>query len=141
MPRTTDRSNRFHPPPKTLPVFPSVFFDDSLKAAAHQRKTILNLREASRGSGRMIDHPRILTQPLLAQHRPSSPIRLMTGAQMKSKRFPRGAVRETEGKRIRDDVFIDVFAAAICAVRGIEGWREGAALLARLKPPPRLAFR
>lgn len=127
------------------PVFPS-YFSTILKGGG-QRKTILNLREASRGSARMDDRssgdidsnrsPKtILSHPANDQsaNETSRPFSLSrTGRDRRTERE-----RERE-ERDRRDVFINFYgcvlaAEAICAIRGVEGRREGAALLARLKP-------
>lgn len=134
--------DRCHAPTDSIhPVFPS-YFSTILKGGG-QRKTILNLREASRGSGRMIDHPRILTRNR-SPKTSSSLIRLMTKPRMKQasvflsfelENWARQ--REREREEI-DAMSLSIFTASLPRQFVQEGRnrREGAALLARLKPLP-----
>lgn len=131
-------------PIPSTPCFPRIF-RPFLKAAANVRRYLICARLPAVPPGWMIDHPGILTQT--ARLRQSSPIRLMTKARTKrAGLFPFRELGATDGQREREreerdrrDVFINFYgcvlaAEAICAIRGVEGRREGAALLARLKP-------
>lgn len=128
------------------PVYFPRIFRRFLEAAANVRRYLICARPPAVPAGWMIDHPGILTQTARLRQSSFPPIRLMTKARMKRASLflfeELGATereREETKETDRPDVFINFYgcvlaAEAICAIRGVEGRREGAALLARLKP-------
>lgn len=128
------------------PVYFPRIFRRFLEAAANVRRYLICARPPAVPAGWMIDHPGILTQTARLRQSSFPPIRLMTKARMKRASLflfeELGATereREETKETDRPDVFINFYGCvlageAICAIRGVEGRREGAALLARLKP-------